>query len=829
MANTKDQNAPRSGLGRPLLVVLAIALSLAGAEFGALWRSNHPNGGRPDSAVTADVAAKGGSNATSATPQQPAVDATAPAAVAPAAPPVGAIDTPAGEAVVGPHIALSGWALARAGIRTVEIRIEGLRLAAATGIARPDVAQVEPGYPDSARAGFEFVGDLTSHAGPANADRRTLTIVAIDKNGRETILATKSVIEQTALTRWRDIPFAQRTPFYLLPALSGIGLGAARGLADEYAYYVSSTLRTGLRVPILYLRTTKGPQSDYTFDPDWDIEHRCGKRRIAEDSLNGSLELAAHEHLPLLVTLNGGIWADAACDAPEFDINDRLEQDKANCQWNEKNEVMPDDVLKNLPGSQDAPELGRSLTFNVYARAVRHYKKRNLQAAAAYLVAYRKAHPDLWLGINLDPDTYLNPFFNETQWYDYNPGTLRQFREWLAGVGPYAGRPERGVPDLSRYRRARPLTLAQVSKLAGRTFARWQDVDPPRAFSRDPAHPFWNDPWIREWELFRRHLVHLHYDELAHWLVEAGVPQERIWSSQGFMAPSSGAMPFAVSLDSPVKNYDSGGMTVEGSKPRDGHLGAILYGASAVNDIPMENGLTLFATLARIDPQFAVVEFNTADLRDPKTQPSYVAAYRALRDLWNSGARFVSPMAWNGSNGRYAGAPDYVTFTAWRNTPLEDAARDFLLSRADLPLGTRLWTFGTPHHADDDGWTAERGTVARTPGALRVTPDAEGLVRLLSPAGLYIDNASVGRLVVGLPADRKVARLDVEARAAGTGEWQSVVNADQPAIAVTHAGVLVARNVRGRGVGRFDQVRLTLRLDNSQPVDVARIAILPAK
>ena len=89
---------------------------------------------------------------------------------------------------------------------------------------------------------------------------------------------------------------------------------------------------------------------------------------------------------------------------------------------------MPDDYLKNLPGSQDAPELARSLTFNVYARDVRHYKKRNLQQAAQLIVAFMRAHPELFVGVTLDPDTYINPFFDEKQWYDYNPGTLRQFR-----------------------------------------------------------------------------------------------------------------------------------------------------------------------------------------------------------------------------------------------------------------------------------------------------------------------------------------------------------------------------------------------------------------
>ena len=57
-----------------------------------------------------------------------------------------------------------------------------------------------------------------------------------------------------------------------------------------------------------------------------------------------------------MVRGTGGIWADASCDVPEWDINDELERDRNNCQWNEADDVYPDDYLKNLPGSQDAPD-----------------------------------------------------------------------------------------------------------------------------------------------------------------------------------------------------------------------------------------------------------------------------------------------------------------------------------------------------------------------------------------------------------------------------------------------------------------------------------------
>ncbi len=130
---------------------------------------------------------------------------------------------------------------------------------------------------------------------------------------------------------------------------------------------------------------------------------------------------------------------------------------------------MPDDALKHLPGSQEAPELGRSLTFNVYAREVSRYKKRNLQQAAARLVAiHARAARAVRRRESLDPDTYLNPFFGEQQWYDYNPDTLRQFRHWLAAQRARTrGRRNPDVPDLSSYRRRKPLSLEDVSQARG--------------------------------------------------------------------------------------------------------------------------------------------------------------------------------------------------------------------------------------------------------------------------------------------------------------------------------------------------------------------------
>ena len=786
-------NAPSRTPSTTLIVVIGAALVLGLVEVVAIQ--------------------KFGRRETSPPPPAPAAT-SAPAAPAPQREgPLGHLDRPEGEALVGPRLALSGWALDDAGLRAVEARIGARSYAAKLGEPRPDVYSVHATRPGAAQSGFSL--DVDAGPAPFGIDRRSVVVVAIASDGRERVLGTRSLIEPAALARWSRYGERPGEPFHLLPALSGLTLGAARGLPTHYAAYVSPTTRVGTRIPVLYLRTTRGPQHDFAFDPAWDVERRCkpgGERRLSDDSLNGAFAFAVQHALPLLFTLNGGIWADAACDAPAWDVNDVLERDAANVQWDEKDEAVGDDHLKNLAGAFESPELARALTLNVYARDVRRYKKRNLQQAARHVAAFAKAHPGLFVGVNLDPDLYVNPFFGEQAWFDYNPGTLRQFREWLAGSGPYGGKPGPGVPDLRAYRRSKPLTLAQVNAIAERSFARWEDVDPPRRFVREGGAPFWNNPWVREWEHFRRHLVDLHYDELSRWLVEAGIPRDRIWSSQGFMAPHAAAMPFALKVDSAVKNYDSGGMSVEGAKPAAGHLGAIVYGAAAQNAIRMEGPLSLFGAFAALDERWAVVEYNAADLRRPKELPTYADAYRGLREMWNHGARFVSPMAWPGSSGADAGKPGYDPFTAWRDTPLEDAARDFLLARAGLPAGSRLWTFGAAAHADDDGWTAEAGTLAARPGHLLLTPDAQGVV-LVSPPELRLVAARRWQLALVTPGD-DIASVRVEGRAAP----------EQPWIALAQGPPGNLRFTPRRDVG---QVRLTLLPKAPGALPLARVALLP--
>ena len=760
-----------------LVGILGAIVALAGVEFYAIHKYGRVGQMSPSGPPAATAPA------TAPAPATPVTDALAPIAPLPAAPlPEGWLDEPAAESIVGTKIAMNGWALAKGGIARVEVRVDDRVFEARYGTAREDVAKVKPDFPDNPNGGFTFEGDFAD----LSPMRHDVTVVAIAKSGRETVLARRSLIPPAAMTQWKALlderPALARQPFYFLMMTSGVGIGGAHEVESQYSDYRSRTQKVGMAVPILYMRTTRGSKSDWTFDPDFDIKAaKCGTHAVAEDTLTNVMRFAVEKRVPVQFILNGGIWGDASCETPEWDLTDHLEVDKANVQWTEKDEVFPDDYLKGHAGSTESPQLARSLTYNVYAKSVRAYKKRNLQAAATLVARFSREHPELFVGIVLDSDTYMNPFFRGHKTFDYNPGMLRQFRDWLRGTGPYAGRPEGGAPDLRAYRRKTVYTLPQVAAIARQGWTSWEQVDPPREFPGSYITPevppgklrIWDDPWWHLWEEFRKHIVDLHYDELSTWARDMGIPPDRIFSAQGFIRPDPGRNPFAVTLASHGQNYDSSGVSVEGAIARDGHLGAVIYGEAARNDVPMEVPHTMFATFARMDEGWGVVEFNSADLKTPKVKPPYAWTYGSLRDMYNYSAREVSIMAWNGSNGIYEDHPDYLPYTAWRNTPNEDAMRDFLVSHADLPFGAKLWAFGTARLASDDGWTTSRGTLSPGRSYLAVAPD-RGVVELVSPVDQVIRAKRIDLALVRAWSGPTPQSIAVHARTAPDQPWREI-------------------------------------------------------
>jgi hypothetical protein len=781
-------------------------------------------------AVAALVAALGLAAAWWVTPTTTSGTAARPESTTPAHP-FGFVDTPQSAALIGPNVSLAGWALAHKGIDRVEVRLDGEVFLARHGLPRPDVATVHPSLSDAGRAGFAFHGDFTGRL----SGRHTLSVDAVDRDGVSREIARKAVLAPEPFARWKPLldarPDLATAPFYLLPATSGVQVKGADEIRETYAGYESSTMRAGVRIPILYMRTTKGRAADWIFDPDWDIDRRCGERRIADDSLASVIAYVVANRLPVLFTLNGGLWADASCDVPDWDLNDELERDARNCQWTARNAVPVDHALRDRTGSQASPEIGRALTLNAYADKVRTYKRRNLQAAARIIHQFASRHPDLFVGVSLDPDVYILPWYAGEEWFDFNPDTIRQFRDWLRGTGPYAVGDAGGTRGLSAYRRAKPLTLTQVNAVARRDFATWDEVDPPRTFPPQGDLRYqaeWNEPWRLLWDQFRRHLVQVHYTELAAWVIETGISADKVFTSQAFTAPDPGYLPQPIRVDGPTTDYDSGGVSVEGAIPRQGRLGVILYGDSARNDSRTQTGEPQFRIFERMSSEWAVVEFSTANLKKLSYLPTYADAYQAFREITNFRGKMVSPMAWNGSNGNFAGQPGYQTFTSWRNTPAEEAAFDLMVERANLPARAKLWTFGSPRHQDTDGWTMHgAGTLVANKGYVEI-PGGSRDATVHSPPFQYIRADRYDLVVFGVADPSAIESVSVAGRIDGTSRWIPLANKVQAAtLKRTPAGLSIPlRWARSRIA--VDQLRIDIsRTNEAAPIRIDHIALYP--
>lgn len=491
-----------------------------------------------------------------------------------------------------------------------------------------------------------------------------------------------------------------------------------RQLQELRALAQGGCVEIGLRGRLEYLRTTKGRTADYEFDPDFPehLRNRNGQEMTGE-SLGELLRTALHFNAPMMITLDGGVWADAKFAAADVDIVDMLEQDEGAVQWNHLGKSEPDDALKDLAGATANPELARMMSLNRYNQKFLDYKKRNLQSAIRAIVAFSRAHPEHYVAINLDPDQYINPWFYLTQWYDYNPDTLRQYREWLFHLGPYADGAE-----LAFSRREPALTLADVNRLAKQSWQEASAVEPPRAAID------YSDPWQQLWTQFKRHLVARHYDDLANWAVEAGFPSSHIYTSQTFIQAD-----VAVRITDRADGWsDQAGVSIEGAKPRQGHLGAILYGKSSRNEGKPRSGTSLIDNIRRIDPEWGVVEFHPATIAFPKRMPGHADSYATMQALINGGTRFLSPI-WGSHAGDSVVHPSSVkSYDVMEGSDFEYQFVWWLRAMQAWPVGSLYYPFGNDGTHSSDGWTAAAGARLSTrPGSLSLTGKTP--LGLLSP------------------------------------------------------------------------------------------------
>lgn len=455
----------------------------------------------------------------------------------------------------------------------------------------------------------------------------------------------------------------------------------------------------GVRMRVEYLRSTFGVNRGYEFDPDF----RAALNDSIRVRLTGVIFSEAVRNLrlgnstPVLWTLDGGVWADSSFSWPEYDVVDNLEQDLTTCQWNQRDEVPSDDALRDLSGSISAPQLARMMSLNFYNTRYRTIKRRNLQAAVR---AVLEAGLDSY--ISLDPDNYVNPWFAHQQWFDYNPDTLKQYQEWRDHTGLYNA----------------------TGALAGRGCRKLfpphkEEINAPR------GRPDYSSPWHQLWTEFKRHLVKQHYEDLANWAHEAGIPSDRIYTSQGIEGGIS------IDADEPAHDWaDVAGVFLGAGKPTNGHLGVLFYGPTSRNRVSLLSGhSSLFEAITRLDADWGVVETNPTSLHSPFVYATHQDSYETLFHIINFGASFVSPMV-GGSRQEVDGSWRRTrAYDMLLGTPFEYQFCWWVLEWRTLGKGCHHFPFGNAFVPSYDGWRVENKTATARNGELFVdTPPGTHLM-----------------------------------------------------------------------------------------------------
>lgn len=653
--------------------------------------------------------------------------------------PIGKVIGQADRLVDPANVHLVAWLADEDGIHSARVETEtGVVLSELYPLARavPLSALPDPRFAaiqkDDApiRLGDLYTIDLPRKSIPEGLNR--LLVRVRDNGGREAVISSGPLVLRVGKTA----PSCQGEKLRVFyPGGAGDFRSGFRQMTGLREIAQGGCVEVGMRGRTEYLRTTFGKGQDFRFDPDFPeaLRKRSDMLEMTGESIMELLNTALHFKAPLMITLDGGVWADAKFSAPDVDVVDNLEQDPRAVQWNQFGRPEPDDALEHLPGATASPQLARMMSLNRYNKKFLDYKKRNLQAAIRQIVQFMRQHPQIYVAVNLDPDQYINPWFYQTQWYDYNPDTLRQYREWLFHLGPYADGGE-----LAFSRREPELSLEQVNQMAKQTWKTRDEVDPPR------GTPDYGDPWQQLWTQFKRHLVARHYDDLAEWAAQAGMPEDRIFTSQTFIQTE-----VATRISDPATGWtDQAGVSIEGAKPRHGRLGAILYGPASRNEGKVRSGTSLIDNIRRIDPEWGVVEFHPATIAFPDKLPTHAESYTSLLNLINGGARFLSPM-WGSHAGDRAVHPGHFkAYDAMEGTAYEYQLVWWLREMRFQPVGSRFYPMGNERVKSADGWRAGVGTtVVPEAGRIRLS-GKESHVSLVSPEREAVWNASPVQLEV---------------------------------------------------------------------------------
>ena len=180
------------------------------------------------------------------------------AKVAAAPGPDGLDRAPAGEAIDGPRVTVSGWALDPAGMRAWRSASPGALSLRRRHRAARRRQGASPALPTTRTAASSCTGDFVALPAPAGADRRALDHRRHRQGRPRDACSDAQPHRAAARARWSAFTRARRDA--VLSAARAFGHRSRRRdrARHDVRAYLSARSRAGFRVPILYLRTTKG-------------------------------------------------------------------------------------------------------------------------------------------------------------------------------------------------------------------------------------------------------------------------------------------------------------------------------------------------------------------------------------------------------------------------------------------------------------------------------------------------------------------------------------------------------------------------------------------
>ena len=396
-------------------------------------------------------------------------------------------------------------------------------------------------------------------------------------------------------------------PLFILPILDGtVNERRVRDVVDRLGSG-SGGIKVGFSGVYRYLAEVEPPDDR---DEDTNL-HFLPKM----DGLERIASVARATNTPFLVHLNGGRWAGGG------HLVDRLMSDPTVMAWDH------DDKPWSYPKDGEY-----HFSLGAYNELYRKYKRRNLEAAARWLAAF-KAGPDghLLVGVSTDSETLINTH----PWYDYNPIVLEEFTHWLQSSDIYdpATKGRWASQGLN-------LGIRQLNERWGTTYTRWRDVKAPRQPSDSPA---WKD-WLR----FRALLVDHHVQEQVDWIRGAGLTGVPVFAHQ-----------------SPALDADVASDTLDAAQVDGGGTGITTYGENA-------GKAELFARVKAFGAPWGIFEYN------PRTEDEE-AALAALKTTREYGVAILCPYHWDDEGG-----DNEVGYTI-RGTAFERALKRFVETPAASP------------------------------------------------------------------------------------------------------------------------------------------------